>query len=187
MPAELGLNTGLNNWQERTAEEAVSSYSPCAESPPWNPKGQAEGFSRDLRIQDRAVGGRRKHACLKQASVNGKESSEYLHDLFHVGAEREPAGSEGHQHCPCQFGQQHQPATGQHISPAELGTNCSSAILQDCSTAHRHLPQTRTQQCPCAGRTIPLPRPGWFLREIKHFKLTYPFPFSPFLKHFPSK
>lgn len=116
MPAELGLNTGLNNWQETTAEEAVSSYSPCAVSPPWNPKGQAEGFSRDLRIQDRAVGGRRKHACLKQASVNGKESSEYLHDLFHVGAEREPAGSEGQQHCPCQFGQQHQPATGQHIT-----------------------------------------------------------------------
>lgn len=166
MPAELGLNTGLNNWQERTAEEAGSSYSPRAASPPWNPKGQAEGFSRDLRIQDRAVGGRRKHACLKQASVNGKESSEYLHDLFHVGAEREPAGSEGQQHCPCQFSQEHQPATGQNISTAGQGRACSKAhpagLQQQCSScktgtphsAHpaglRHIPQKWTQQCPPA-------------------------------------
>lgn len=126
MPAELGLNTGLNNWQDRTAEEAVSSYSPRAVSPPWNPKGQAEGFSRDLRIQDRAVGGRRKHACLKQASVNGKESSEYLHDLFHVGAKREPAGGKGQEHCPCQFSQEHQPARGKH-----------RAAHQGCTGQHR--------------------------------------------------
>jgi len=33
MPAELGLNTGLNNWQEMTAEEAISNYEFCGVSP----------------------------------------------------------------------------------------------------------------------------------------------------------
>lgn len=38
MPAELGLNTGLNNWQETTAEEASSYYQFCGVSPTWNPE-----------------------------------------------------------------------------------------------------------------------------------------------------
>lgn len=130
------------------------------------------------------MGGRRKHACLKQASVNGKESSEYLHDLFHVGAKREPAGSEGHQHCPCQFGQQHQPVTGQHISTAPSSAGHKPCQAHPAGQEHstQAPPTEMIQECLCADKDKPSPHARLIPEEDKTPQTHLPFSFQSLLE-----